>query len=102
MRWLGFFTFLFLNTSIFGQSAPDSSAVFECLQPEGVFSKYTKYSIRPSLNVKNTHLALYSDSHYFLKVKEDLTECAAHWQSEALVVEIQGNDHDYFKVEIPL
>lgn len=99
MFWLRLLPFLIFTASAFGQSVPDS-AVFECLQPEGIFSRYTKYSIKPIPNVPSTHLTLYSDSHYFLKIKEDLTECAAHWQSEAMVVEIQGNDHEYFKVEI--
>jgi hypothetical protein len=93
---IALFSFLHLTTLSFGQIAPGTTPVVECLQPQGIFSAQNKYAIEPLSQVKNTRLLLTSDSKYFLKAQEELKECTAHWQSEAVEVEIHGDDHDYF------
>lgn len=94
MRWIKTISFLFAATLAFSQET-DRQA------PAMKFSKELKYTVGPMPSVTRTRVQLTSsESDIFLQSPEVLETCAARRDANAVVVEIQGFDHDYFTVVI--
>lgn len=100
-RWI-----LLLTSSFFGIHgvAQDSLQTFESgFAAKGLYSEFKliKFKSLGSLKGEASNITLSSNPEIFY-MTEPLREVSAHWNSGTMVLEIRGNDHDYFILTIQI